>query len=71
MENLLDKNIENIDDDEEIKRKDCEKSRERLEKLKYSLKKIKEEFQKKADNRDLILSMMFFTVFSRKPLFFL
>lgn len=60
----------NIDDDEEIKRKDCEKSREKLEKLKYSLKKIKEEFKKKTDNKDMILSMMLIIKIKTKSFIF-
>ena len=57
MESMLDNNL---DEDDEIKKKTCEKIREKHEKFKASLKRIKEEFKKKNDNKDMLKSMMFF-----------
>lgn len=50
-----------FDDAEEIKRKTCENIKEKYEKFKLTLKQIKEEFKKKPENKDMILSMRFLT----------
>ena len=55
---INDKNSDNDNENEEIRRKACDKIREKHEKFKISLKKLKEEFQKKNENKDLIKSMM-------------
>ena len=55
IESMMEKNF---GDDDEIKKKTCEKIRERVEKSKTFLKKIKDEFKKKSENKDDIQSML-------------
>jgi len=56
MDGLMEKNFA---DDDEIKKKTCEKIREKVDKCKTFLKRIKEEFRKKNENKDDIQSMMY------------
>ncbi len=67
MDSMHEKAME--DEDEEIKKKPCEKIREKNEKCKATLKKIKEEFQKKNENKDTIKSMMFIIICINKQAF--
>lgn len=55
---INDKIVDNYNDEEDIKRKACDKIREKHEKLRTTLKKLKEEFKRKNENKDLMKSMM-------------